>query len=357
MVVEKKSGDMLDADAEALVNTVNCVGVMGKGLALQFKRRFPDMFRDYASACRRGEVQIGRMLVTSVGRLEDPRWVINFPTKQHWRSRSKLEYIDSGLDALKEVIVDYGIKSVAIPPLGAGNGGLYWPDVEALIFSKLADLKDVRVLLFEPSTTRRGIAAPSRIRMSWGRALVISMIERYVQNRQLTEPWEDEHGASHLEIQKLMYFAGLAEPRLKLEFSQGRYGPYSDRVRHLLQDMEGAYTSGFGDGTSQVLTLDPIAPTESGSLEAKEFLSGSEHGHVSDVVDKVMAWIEGFEGPYGVELLASTDWIVRSTQDTHPPAVVSSVQSWTDRKGRIYTEHHILKALEHLQKVGALKSL
>lgn len=353
MVIEKASGDLLAANAEALVNTVNCVGVMGKGIALQFKRRFPQMFKDYAAACRRGEVQIGRMFVCSAEQLEGPQWIVNFPTKRHWRHPSKLEYIEAGLDDLVRVLAEYEIKSIAIPPLGAGNGGLHWNDVEPLILKKLSSVEGVKVLLFSPSDAQRSVTAPARIRMTWGRAMLITLLERYVLQREVAEPWEDQHGASHLEIQKLMYFAELLEPRLKLEFAQGRYGPYSERVRHLLQGMEGAYTTGHGDGAAKVLDLSPIVPTKRGSAEAKEFLRMGGYDQVAKVIDQVMLLIEGFEGPYGVELLASTDWVVRNCGTGDVSATAARVREWTERKGRLFTEEHVSSAIAHLESVGA----
>ncbi|WP_081878308.1 type II toxin-antitoxin system antitoxin DNA ADP-ribosyl glycohydrolase DarG [Nocardia brasiliensis] len=355
MVVEQASGDLLAADAEALVNTVNCVGVMGKGIALQFKRRFPSVFKEYEAACRRGDVQIGRMFVSSIEQLDGARWVINFPTKRHWRSPSKLEYIESGLDDLKRVLIEYGINTVAIPPLGAGNGGLSWAEVEPLIRRKLSGMEGVRVLLFSPSSVQRPVVAPEHINMTWGRALVVSLIGSYVARRAIAEPWEDQHGASHLEIQKLMYFAELLEPRLKLDFSQGRYGPYSERVRHLLQGMEGAYVTGLGDGACRVLDLSPIAPTERGYSEAKMFLANGDYDQVYSVIDRVMSWIEGFEGPYGVELLASADWVARHHRASDATKAAEVVRKWTERKGRLFTDEHVASALGHLKAVGALQ--
>jgi O-acetyl-ADP-ribose deacetylase (regulator of RNase III) len=146
MVVEQ-DGDLLAADAEALVNAVNCVGVMGKGIALEFKRRFPANFAAYAAACRTGEVRLGSMLVVE----EDGRVIVNFPTKKHWRSRSRLADVEAGLDDLARVIGERGLRSVAVPALGAGNGGLAWPDVAAAIHDKLGSLPEITVTLYRPA--------------------------------------------------------------------------------------------------------------------------------------------------------------------------------------------------------------
>ena len=149
-MIEYKSGDILAEDVEALVNTVNCVGVMGRGVALQFKRAFPGNFRAYADRCRRGEMRPGRVFVFETGEMLAPRYVVNFPTKRHWRGKSRLEDVESGLAALAAEIRARGIRSIAIPPLGCGLGGLHWPTVRARLEAALRDLPDVRIVVFEP---------------------------------------------------------------------------------------------------------------------------------------------------------------------------------------------------------------
>lgn len=148
-------GDLLAADVAALVNAVNCVGVMGKGIALQFKHRYPENFAAYAQACKNHQVKLGHMHVVDLPATSGPRYIINFPTKDHWKSRSKLKDIASGLDDLVRVITDLRIKSIAVPPLGAGNGGLPWSEVEPLIHEKLAQLTDVQIFLFTPANAGR----------------------------------------------------------------------------------------------------------------------------------------------------------------------------------------------------------
>ena len=149
-MLEFKTGDILAEDAEALVNTVNCVGVMGRGIALQFKNAFPDNFKAYADACKRQEVEPGRMFVFETGQLTKPRYIINFPTKRHWRGKSRMEDIDAGLRMLQEVIREKDIRSIAIPPLGSGLGGLDWSKVRPRIKQALRDFKDLHIVVFEP---------------------------------------------------------------------------------------------------------------------------------------------------------------------------------------------------------------
>ena len=352
LVILQAEGDLLAADVEALVNTVNCVGVMGKGIALQFKRRYPDMFEQYERECKLGHVQIGHMLVVPTGRLDGPQYVINFPTKKHWRSPSRMEYIEAGLVDLRRAIVEHNIRSIAIPPLGAGNGGLDWEDVRPRVWDALGDLDGVSVHVYAPSRAPRTVDERANLRMSWGRALLLDLLQSYVRRRAVVEPWEDASGASHLEIQKLMYLANEVEPKLRLDFKPGRYGPYSEQVRHLVQDMEGAYLAGHGDGSAAVLSLDPIAPTQRGLDELRAYRKDAGSTPDESVVHRVLDQIAGYEGPYGLELLSSTHWVIRHghAYDDAP----EQVRSWTRRKARIFTDQHVRHAAEHLEAIGAI---
>jgi O-acetyl-ADP-ribose deacetylase (regulator of RNase III) len=157
-----KQGNLLESKADALVNTVNCVGIMGKGIALQFKQAFPENFKHYERACRAGEVRLGKMFVVSTDSLLPPRYIVNFPTKDHWKNRSRLESIESGLQDLVVKVRELGIESIAIPPLGCGNGGLEWGQVRSLIKAAFDRLPDVEVLVFEP----QGAPAVDRMTVS-----------------------------------------------------------------------------------------------------------------------------------------------------------------------------------------------
>jgi O-acetyl-ADP-ribose deacetylase (regulator of RNase III) len=165
-MLEFTSGDLLQADVEALVNTVNCLGAMGRGIALQFKNKFPENFKAYVVACKNQEVLPGRMFVFHTRTLCNPRYIVNFPTKRHWRDKSRMEDIETGLADLVRVIKARKIASIAVPPLGCGLGGLQWEEVRGLM-EKALNLPDVRVLVFQPTGTHksksslRGIASDS----------------------------------------------------------------------------------------------------------------------------------------------------------------------------------------------------
>lgn len=355
MIVEG-SGDLLAADTEAVVNTVNCVGVMGKGIALQFKRRYPNVFTTYERACKAGEVAPGKMLPVRTGELVGPSWVINFPTKKHWRAPSRLEWIRDGLDDLKRVIRELDIKSIAIPPLGAGNGGLDWGDVEPLIREAFADDPRTEVHIYSPSNGRRAVVATRRApRITPTRALLVGLMDQYAEARTETE-LSFENGVSHLEIQKLFYFANEVHPIPKMRFAQAKYGPYSEQLRHLLQELEGHFTTGYGDGDDRVLDLRPIEVTDEGKQQTLAYLERAESDQTSKVIDRVLTIVEGFEGAYGLELLATTHWVAaREGADTAEEAT-DAVRKWSDRKGRIFTHMHVTNALNHLRAEGVLTS-
>ena len=200
-----KRGDMLTDDVDALVNTVNCVGVMGRGIALQFKKMFPDNFKQYAEACKRGEVVPGKMFVARTGLLASPRFIINFPTKNHWKEKSRIEYIADGLDDLVAVIEKQGILSLAIPPLGCGLGGLDWGKVSILIEEMLHHL-GIQIDLFMPTGSPSPALMAKQAKcpaMTLGRAALLLLADRY--QMVLLDPF-----LTLLEIHKMMFFfAGI----------------------------------------------------------------------------------------------------------------------------------------------------
>ena len=149
-MIRSVTGNLLEANAEALVNAVNTVGVMGKGIALQFRLAFPRNYELYRAACKRGDVVPGRMFVVPTNSSDNPKFIINFPTKRNWKNQSLMQDIDAGLCDLIDAIRREQIRSIAIPPLGCGNGGLRWSDVRPRIASALNILPDVEVLLYEP---------------------------------------------------------------------------------------------------------------------------------------------------------------------------------------------------------------
>lgn len=329
-MIEFVKGDLFAVNAEALVNTVNCVGVMGRGIALQFKRAFPENFKAYAAACQRKEVQPGRMFVFATDTLTNPRFIINFPTKRHWRGKSRMEDVEAGLAALVLEIREREIRSIAIPPLGAGLGGLAWPEVRANIERSLLNLSEVQVTVFEPLRTappaqpRRSSKVPA---MTTGRAALVGLMDRYLAGLMDTS-------VSLLEVHKLMYFMQAAGEPLRLRYVAGHYGPYAENLRHVLQAIDGYYVSGYGDAEDAPDKAIEIVP---GAVERALPLLQS-HAESQARFDRVSRLVEGFESPFGLELLSTVHWIASQGRARTEEEAITETHAWSERKKRFSAE-------------------
>ena len=335
-------GNLLDAEAEVLVNTVNCVGIMGKGLALQFRQAFPENFRQYAKACRAGEVQLGRVFVVPTDTLLGPRYIMNFPTKNHWKDNSRLQDIQTGLDDLVAQIQQLDIRSIAVPPLGCGNGGLDWDDVRPLIERAFADLSNVQVLLFAPEgapTVETMRVGQAKKPLTTTRALFIKLLALY----QLPG-----YRLSLLEVQKLAYFLQIAGEPLKLNYVKHKFGPYAHNLNHVLQRLEGSYIRGYGDGTQRA----EIHVLPGAVDEAQAVIATSPE--TEQRLERVRCLIEGFETPYGMELLATVHWAAHEIQhrDVDLQPLIDVVHTWNQRKRERFKAPHIRVAWERLHKEG-----
>jgi len=347
-------GNLLEADVEALVNTVNTVGVMGKGVALMFKEAFPDNFQAYAEACNQGEVAVGRMFVTERDVLIGPRWIINFPTKQHWRSRTRMEWVEAGLADLVRVIQEKGIRSVAVPPLGCGNGGLRWDAVRPRIEAALNNLEGVDVWVYEPTREYQNVRKQRGVeKLTPARGLVAEAVRRYSMQGL---------DCSILEVQKLAWFLenslrdlGLADPDpLDLRFSANRYGPYAHRLTHLLDGLDGSYLhcdKRLAD--AEPLDLIEFNPDKRSQLTA--YLASEEARDFAPALERAEALIEGFQSPFGLELLATVDWLLR--REGYPATlegIRAGLERWPggrdagQRKLRLFDARVIGLALERL---------
>ncbi|HEX3364377.1 type II toxin-antitoxin system antitoxin DNA ADP-ribosyl glycohydrolase DarG [Phenylobacterium sp.] len=339
-MIELTTGNILQADAEALVNTVNCVGIMGRGIALQFKNQFPENFEAYAAACAREAVRPGKMFVFETRSLTNPKYIINFPTKRHWKGKSRMEDIESGLQALVAEIRERGIRSIAIPPLGSGLGGLAWLDVKPRIVDALRGINDVRVIIFEP--TQAPVATKSRDvpSMTAGRAALVVLVHRYLGG--LLDPF-----VTLIELQKLMYFMQEAGQPLRLNYIKHHYGPYADNLRHVLTKVEGHMLSGYHDGGDAPDKLLELVP---GAVKDAEAFLASDDG-TRTRFDRVGKLVEGFETPFGLELLATVHWVATREGAATPDEVRAKVYAWNDRK-RQFTPRQIEIALSALQAKG-----
>ena len=343
-MTEIAKGNLLEADVEALVNTVNCVGFMGKGIALQFKQAFPENFKAYEAACRAGQVVPGRMFIFDNRGLINPRYIVNFPTKRHWRGKSRIADIQSGLKALVEDVRRLGVSSIAVPPLGCGLGGLDWRKVRPMIEGAFAALPEVRVLLFEPAGTPQAKQMPvrtSRPHMTPARALFIKLMDAYGAL---------EYSRTLLELQKLAYFLQEAGEPLKLNYEAGHYGPYAANLNKVLEVMEGHFIRGYGDRQKPDAEIELLP----GAVEeASNFLAGRSESLAR--LERVARLIEGFETPYGMELLATVHWVARrggpksDAPASDAAAAIGQIHTWNPRKQQVFKPEHIHIAWNQLR--------
>jgi O-acetyl-ADP-ribose deacetylase (regulator of RNase III) len=344
-MIELTKGNLLTADVEALVNTVNCVGYMGKGIALQFKQAFPDNFESYQKACRAHEVKIGQMFVFKTRSMINPKYIINFPTKGHWREKSRLTVIKAGLKILIEEVRRLGIHSIAVPPLGCGLGGLKWQQVRPLIEEAFKEVPEVEVLLYAPVGTPEAKEMPIRTKrpkLTTARALFLKLMQLYAAfNYRLTL----------LEIQKLAYFLQEAGESLRLNYEAGHYGPYAVNLNKVLEIMEDHYIRGYGDSQKPDVEIE-LQPGS--AAEADRFLADKESS--KERLERVARLIEGFETPYGMELLSSVHWLAVHGQPraTDADIAIQQMMQWSARKRKMFRANHIKIAWERLQIEGWL---
>ena len=306
-MVEYTKGNLLEAKAEALVNTVNEVGVMGKGIALQFREAFPASAHEYVEASHRKEVHVGRVFVTHDESLAGPHWIIHFPTKRNWRQPSRLEWVREGLRDLAKVVRENGIESIALPPLGCGNGGLEWNDVRREIELAFSGVEGVRVVVYEPTAVYQ--TAPKALgveTLTPARALIAELVRRYSVLGV---------GCTNLEVQKLGWFlqrsiiaAGMKNP-LRLRFVADKYGPYADQLRHLLDALDGSYLH-CEKRLSDASPREPIYFNDAKRDLVAEYLEGDDARPYSPALEATSRIIDGFESPLSMELLATVDWLL-----------------------------------------------
>ena len=351
-MIEFTHGNLLEAEAEALVNTVNTVGVMGKGVALMFKEAFPENFKAYEAACKKKEVKVGHMFVTERRALMGPKWIINFPTKEHWRGDSKMVWIEAGLEDLKRVIKEKKIRSIAIPPLGSGNGGLKWAEVRPKIEAALGALNDISVIIYEPSEQYQNVSKRLGVeKLTPARALVAELVRRY---------WIIGIECSLLEIQKLAYFLersieklGLENP-LELRFQADKYGPYAPRLAHLLNGLDGSYLH-CGKRIGDAAPFDVIWFEDSKRDKVATYLGSGEAKTFVPALEATTKLIDGFESPLGMELLATIDWLLQ--QDgvaADRDSIKVALRTWAGdeksaaRKQKLFDDRLIDIALDRL---------
>lgn len=338
MIHYEHDKDLFDFHVDALVNTVNCVGVMGKGLALQFKQRFPQNFKTYKKECDASNVKIGQMLIHDNGFIETPRFIINFPTKQHWRSASKIEYIEAGLKDLKECIKKNGIKSIVIPPLGCGNGGLNWKDVRSLI-EEAFSAEDIDLYILEPTNKFTELKTKEDVDLTPFRAVFLKTVQIY--NNGLSS-------LGNIEIQKIVYFINLFMNNTRLHFIKHTYGPYCRNLHNSIDLLAHKFLAGLKDGTeNNQISLRPGAEKEIDAYIA-------DKPELKDILSKVQSLIEGYESPFGMELLATVHFVVAQENASNLDGVIEHVHAWNARKKNLMKPEYIARAFNRLKECALI---
>ena len=340
-MIKYLTGNMLDSEAEAYVNTVNTAGIMGKGIALQFKKAYPNNFKAYEKACKDGKINIGKLFVTKDTSINSgEKYIINFPTKKSWRKPSEYEYIEKGLADLLHVIDFYKIKSIAIPPLGAGNGGLEWQKVKELIIKYLSET-DIEVLIYEPSSDIREKLKKERVKLTAARALLLYVLYDLVRNGEYVSEFSSE---------KVAYFLQRfgAGKYFKLKYQPNFYGPYSGKVRFLLNVLNGSYIMGYSDINKK--PFDPLTVIADGLTEVKEFVEAKPE--LREIAEKTTEFLTGFYSDFALELLSSIDFIAQEEKSLERDLIKKKLEGWNNRKRSIISNpKHLDICLRHLDKM------
>jgi O-acetyl-ADP-ribose deacetylase (regulator of RNase III) len=354
-MITYRRGALLESGAAALVNTVNEVGVMRKGYALLFRDAFPENTAAYLEAVGAGRVHVGRMFVTENQAPDGPRWIINFPTKKHWRNPSKLEWIREGLRDLVRVVIEKRIPSVAMPPCGCGSGGLEWAVVKREIEGELSGLKDVEIIVFEPEEGAPDAAHEAGVVLTPGQALMLEMIRRYaVLGLDCT----------NLEVQKLAWFLdraaralGLPDP-LHLEFEAKKYGPCASGLGTLLAGLDGIYLC-CEKRLDMAGPFDLIWVEDEGRARVVQELATDPVRPYLPALARAARVIDGFESPLSIEVLATVDWLL-AHDHVRPSrsAVKAALRHWpggrpaVSRKLKLFDDRRIDLALRRLAGRG-----
>lgn len=338
-----KTGDLLQSNAEALVNTVNTVGVMGKGIALQFKEAFPNNYKAYAAACKRGELEPGKLFAMWDNNLHSgKKFIINFPTKVHWRHPSKYEYIEKGLDALKSLLIKEGVKSVAIPPLGSGNGGLDWEKVKPMILSKMGDL-NLEVMVFEPNTDIKKLLQQQTVKkaskLTPARAALLYTLFAFESMGEYS---------SLFAANKLAYFLQRKGQQMNLQFKPYHYGPYAVGVEKVLYDMNGTYLKGMEQG--QAKPFEPLHLNYEKWGEINDFVNTQLSFEDAQRVKWLIKFLAGYTSELSLEILASVDYILSGHPNYSLGEVTDAIAAWNFRKKELFKMEHIKAAYDYLQQ-------
>lgn len=341
-MIKYTKGNLLDANTDALVNTVNTVGVMGKGIALQFKNRFPNNYKAYRDACKSGTFKTGEVLVVAEGDLLNEKIIVNFPTKEHWKSPSQYEHIESGLNALKKAIIGQQIKSIAIPPLGCGNGGLDWCIVKPMIVKALQDL-EVEIIIYEPNEDIRKLlqkeSVKTQVKLTPARAMLLYLLFRY--------EFAGEQSSLFV-ANKLAYFLQRSGENLKLKFEAHHYGPYTVQLNHVLFYLNGVYLQGLEQNTAK--PFEPLQLNYEKWDEVRSYVEKELSAEQTQRLQDVIKLVSRFESTFSLELLVTVDFVMDHQKATNTTDILEAINAWNKRKSNLFQEKQVEIAMDRLRE-------
>jgi O-acetyl-ADP-ribose deacetylase (regulator of RNase III) len=338
------TGNIFESPAQALVNTVNTGGIMGKGIALQFKKEFPKNYRDYAQACKNGALQIGQLLVVADNSLlYGTKTIINFPTKTDWRKPSEYVYIEQGLVDLVRIIKEQQLTSIAIPPLGAGNGGLDWHKVKKLMDSYLSEL-NCDISIYEPNAAVKEILKKERVALTPARAMLLAVLYDLVRNGEFVSEFSSE---------KICYFLQRfgAKDTFKLAYQANFYGPYSGKVKHVLYYLNGSYIMGYSSKDKK--PFDALNLIMDAEQDVLGFLSNPQYEKERAIVQQTQAFLTGFYSDFGLELLSTLDFIAQREQTHDLNLIKKNLNAWSNRKTQLFANDAFLE--KGLKKLNTMQ--
>ncbi|MCE5178554.1 MAG: phosphatase [Bacteroidetes bacterium GWD2_45_23] len=345
-MIKTVEGDMMHSGAEALVNTVNTVGVMGKGIALQFKEAFPNNSKSYIEACKRKELEPGKLLVIWDENLElGKKLIINFPTKIHWRHPSKYEYIEKGLTALRQLLLQQNIKSVAIPPLGSGNGGLDWKRVKPMIEQALSGL-DTLIMIYEPNAAIKTILQKQEtkrdVHLTPARAALLYTLFAFESMGEYS---------SLFAANKLAYFLQRKGQKLNLKFQPHYYGPYAIGVEKVLYHLNGVYLKGMEQG--QAKPFEPLQLNYEKWNEVNHYVNRQLNSEDAQRVKSLISFLSDYTSELSLEILATVDFILAQNPNYTVDEVMQSIRNWNIRKSELFKYEYVKTSYYYLKNYSS----
>lgn len=324
------TGDLLSSSAEALVNTVNCEGYMGKGIAYQFKLKFPENNKDYVKACKTGELQIGKLHYYK----EDGKIIVNFPTKNKWRAKSKMEYVEKGLDELVPLIEKLGIQSIAIPPLGSGNGGLVWSEVKKLIEEKLTAVDEtVQIFIYEPS--KNYIAQPKAEPNLSLSALVLMNIKHHLNK------------FDTLRLQKTAFYMDVFSKENYFNFTRHKYGPYDNSIAIISRNIKEFQKYHGVKNTDEAYGI-LYNKIVSGQVELKL-------GALEPFIEEAAEYVNTLRSNHELECLSTITYLLKEKEELSQEEIVDEFKRWSEDKANRFSEEEIVNGIEKLFETDIIK--